>query len=145
MQDLAQKIATKMNCIKYDYIGVNNRLYEKIYKYMRRPVVNESLISPKISNQTIMLLNSRLRSMRENAVDVLGIYLKSFLESEEKNYSQGSSSPQKPRRFPKNIVEALEDSFNEDQYPTDSEKSRLAKVFHLTTKQVNNWFTNKRN
>ena len=51
----------------------------------------------------------------------------------------------KSRRFNKKTVQILEESFKRDSYPNEDEKIRLARLCSLSSKQVNNWFTNKRN
>lgn len=51
----------------------------------------------------------------------------------------------KAKRFSQNVVSVLEKSFKLDKYPSDEEKTNIAQKCNITTKQVNNWFTNKRN
>lgn len=49
------------------------------------------------------------------------------------------------RRFSKGVLRILETSFSHNQYPTEEEKERIGQACQLHPRQVNNWFTNKRN
>ena len=51
----------------------------------------------------------------------------------------------KNRRFSKNTIKTLEASFIHEPYPSEHEKERIGKLCQLNIRQVNNWFTNKRN
>lgn len=51
----------------------------------------------------------------------------------------------KIKRFSKKIIDVLEQSFARDKYPNEEEKQRIANLCLISLKQVNNWFTNKRN
>ena len=51
----------------------------------------------------------------------------------------------KNKRFTKHIIDILEKCFLLDAYPSEQEKEQIAEQCHMRIKQVNNWFTNKRN
>lgn len=96
-----------------------------------------------ISSQICELIKAKVTSMRETSVDNISFGFYKYFDAIEELSRISSESGSK--RFSKNITDYLENAFKNDQYPTDLEKISLAKICNLTLKQVNNWFTNKRN
>ncbi|ORY80179.1 hypothetical protein LY90DRAFT_664623 [Neocallimastix californiae] len=56
----------------------------------------------------------------------------------------GKKKEKESRRFPKYIIHILETSYNTSHYPSNNEKDRLVSETHLTHRQINDWFINKR-
>ena len=54
-------------------------------------------------------------------------------------------SSSKQKRFSKEVIEHMEKFFKKNPYPSEAEKNLIAQYCGLTSKQVSNWFTNKRN
>ncbi|ORD97646.1 HD1 [Hepatospora eriocheir] len=51
----------------------------------------------------------------------------------------------RPKRFSKNVIDILNESFAKSDYPSYEEKIKLANLCLVTLRQVNSWFINKRN
>lgn len=137
------KVISKMNEIRLCYIETNNRMCDSIDRLTSSYIKDNKKLQPQISLFTKELILKRLQHMRKTAVDYISYGLEKCIQ--RLNEPSDLSSISKTRRFPKKIIEALEESFNIDNYPSDYEKSRLARMYKLSLKQINNWFTNKRN
>ncbi|KAF7638094.1 PBC domain-containing protein [Meloidogyne graminicola] len=58
-----------------------------------------------------------------------------------------ATNPRKRRNFCKNVVQILNNYYQEhisNPYPSDDDKTELAKKTGITVSQVSNWFGNKR-
>lgn len=140
MSKLPELVSSRMSEMRSKYIEANNRVVEQVDGMMEE--FAETMCSvPDVSPGVQAYLVHAMERIREVVVDHIGLSIREF----QTHYSPGEGDGMKSRRFPKFITEALERSFEVDQYPSDAEKSRLAKVCRLSTKQINNWFTNKRN
>ncbi|EOB12248.1 Homeobox protein HD-1 [Nosema bombycis CQ1] len=137
------KVISKMNEIRLCYIETNNRMCDSIDRLTSSYIKDNKKLQPQISLFTKELILKRLQHMRKTAVDYISYGLEKCIQ--RLNEPSDLSNISKTRRFPKKIIEALEESFNIDNYPSDYEKSRLARMYKLSLKQINNWFTNKRN
>ncbi|ADM12467.2 homeobox domain-containing transcription factor [Encephalitozoon intestinalis ATCC 50506] len=140
MSRLPNLASSRMNEIRKVYIEANNRIVEEIDAVTEK-FSKEVETIPNISASVRIYLEEKIRSIREFVVDSIGFSIGEFRAL----YNPDGNESIKTRRFPKFITEALERSFEIDQYPSEAEKSRLAKICKLSTKQINNWFTNKRN
>jgi len=140
----SQNVVSKMNKIRLLYIEANNKINDQFDNLTTIFTSKNSTITPAVSIGTRLQIQEKLKAMREIAVNSInnifenGIHLLPYSDIHSSRYSSS-------RRFSRNIVEFLEQSFSQNNYPTDFEKARLAKSCNLTIKQVNNWFTNKRN
>ncbi|KAG0438938.1 Homeobox protein HD-1 [Dictyocoela muelleri] len=123
-------IAIKMVGIRRNYVNLHNKLYDEIMN-----VINGDM--NKLSSKNRELINETLFIMQRATTCAISDLIEEFM------YSAMCNS--KSRRFPKSITDALEKYFEIDQYPSDGNKSMLAKELGLTLTQVKNWFTNKRN
>ncbi|KAM0675363.1 hypothetical protein GVAV_001188 [Gurleya vavrai] len=144
MNNFILTTATKMNKVKFMFVEKNNNIYKLINDNLEKKKENLSIFSPEISNKVRNNINDTLNSMKKQSTSVIEIFLRDFIES-EKNLQKDSFSTAKSRRFSKGIIELLENSFFANEYPSDPEKQAIANACKITTKQVNNWFTNKRN
>ncbi|KAF9761177.1 Homeobox protein HD-1 [Nosema granulosis] len=138
------KIISKMNEIRLCYVETNNRICDMLDHLTSSFFQKNKKLQPRISNRIKQLVEQKLKYMREISVDNISFGLERYIEylNESNSFLSDSS---KTRRFPKKIIEALEKSFKVEQYPSDYEKARLSRICNLTPKQINNWFTNKRN
>ena len=87
-------------------------------------------------------MGQKLQNIKENIVDTILSELTKHPCSYLPSYQDNKNIV---KRFPKNVVNILENSFLRDKYPNDDEKVELAKRCFISIRQVNNWFTNKRN
>nr|ADG08178.1 homeodomain protein class 2 [Encephalitozoon cuniculi]ADG08180.1 homeodomain protein class 2 [Encephalitozoon cuniculi]ADG08182.1 homeodomain protein class 2 [Encephalitozoon cuniculi]DAA01299.1 TPA_exp: homeodomain protein EcHD-1 [Encephalitozoon cuniculi] len=140
MSKLPALVSLRMNEIRGIYIETNNRVVEEMDAVIDE-FAKDVGSSPDISTNVRTYLEERIRYIREFVVDHIGFSISEFRTL----YNPNGNESIKSRRFPKFITEALERSFEIDQYPSEAEKARLAKICKLSTKQINNWFTNKRN
>ncbi|EPR77655.1 Homeobox protein [Spraguea lophii 42_110] len=160
--NLEQKIAEALCEIRYRYIEFNNMVYQLLNnpEELDQPEDktvdmglnskssnhNRSMVKPILGNATREFIISSINLVNSFTVkkieDVLEQYI-AYLHSMKTGESYNSSGKQ--RRFSKEVIEGLEASFERDNYPSDQEKVDLARRFKLSLKQVNNWFTNKRN
>ena len=139
MQNLPHFVSFQMNEMRNSYVDANNRIIEKM-DLMAEEFVNEIGVVPEISEGVKLYIEDCIRHMREIVVDHVGMAICEFKAA----YNPCEEST-KSRRFPKFITDELERSFEVDQYPSDHEKAKLSKICKLSIKQINNWFTNKRN
>ncbi|AFM99241.1 putative homeodomain-containing transcription factor [Encephalitozoon hellem ATCC 50504] len=140
MSKLPGLVSSRINEIRRIYVEANNRIVDEMDSMVDKFVKSTGGI-PDISPEVSAYLEERIRRIREFVVDSIGFSISEF----KTLYNPNGSENAKSRRFPKFITEALERSFEVDQYPSEAEKARLARVCKLSTKQINNWFTNKRN
>jgi hypothetical protein len=143
MKSINNELVSKMNEIRLLYIETNNILCELIDRLATSFFRQNKKLQPTISIEIRELIEAKFSNMREKAVDNISSGFYKYFDSIENIHRYTSESG--PRRFSKKITDYLENSFKNDQYPTDLEKISLAKICNLTLKQVNNWFTNKRN
>lgn len=141
MPNPSDAISSRINEMRHVYIEANNRIVEKMEAAINDFKGNNEGEAPEISGYVKMYLDSRIKHIREMVVDHIGFGI-SKLKS---LYIPADNEGLKSRRFSRAVTDALEQSFEADQYPSESEKIRLAKICRLSTKQINNWFTNKRN
>lgn len=67
-----------------------------------------------------------------------------FCESCRKTEEPPKKKLKKVRKYPDEITNVLEEKFNENEDPNDSEFEFLAKKVNLTDKQVKKWFSNQK-
>ncbi|AFN83951.1 homeobox domain-containing transcription factor [Encephalitozoon romaleae SJ-2008] len=140
MSKLPNLVSSRINEIRRIYVEANNRIVDEMDSMVDKFVKSIGSV-PDISTGVSAYLEERIRYIREFVVDSIGFSISEFRAL----YNPDGNENARSRRFPKFITEALERSFEIDQYPSETEKSRLAKICKLSTKQINNWFTNKRN
>ncbi|ORD97648.1 HD1 [Hepatospora eriocheir] len=136
--DLNKKVK-KVAEIKALYYKTMIKVEEKLIEYQRE--LNDLNID--ISTETKEYINRRLEEAKINVVNCIsnqiGVILLPYTETHIYD------TKRRPKRFSKKVVDILEESFLKDKYPGNSEKNKLANLCLITSKQVNNWFTNKRN
>lgn len=139
--DYSYKIASKMNELRQLYLNCNanilynlNNLEKENFGFDKN---NQAVISLGVLNH----INHGLSKVREAVVNSISNELTIFLSPS----SMMNPMNKKVKRFSKKVIEILELSFKKEKYPSDAEKSRLANLCLISPKQVNNWFTNKRN
>jgi hypothetical protein len=141
MADISDAIACKLNEIRSCYVEANNRMKDRAEAAAKERKAILSCVPPEISSSVRSYVEYKLRCLRESVVDHIGFGVGKFHET----YYPMAQDNLKARRFSKSVVDTLEQSFEIDQYPSDAEKERLASVCRLSVRQINNWFTNKRN
>jgi hypothetical protein len=141
MTDLSDAIACKLNEIRSYYVEANNRAKDRAEAAVKDRRAALGAIPPEISTSVRSYIDYKLKCLRESVVDHIGFGVNKFRET----YYPTAQDNLKTRRFSKAVVDTLEQSFDVDQYPSDAEKERLASVCRLSIRQINNWFTNKRN
>lgn len=130
----SDSVSSQINEMRHSYIESNNRMVGRMEMEIREFVTGRRG-SAEISVSVGRYLCGRVGYIRSLVVDQIGAGLRRM--------SVGRSA--RTRRFPRTITEVLEESFEVDQYPSECEKKRLACSCGLSPKQINNWFTNKRN
>lgn len=141
MSNLSNMIASRISEIRRSYVEANNRIINRIETAIGEFRYHSAGNAPEISVSVRAYLDSRIRNIREMVVDHIEFGIKKLGLLYHPVDGEGLRS----RRFSKSVTDILEQSFEVDQYPPEFEKARLAKVCGLSTKQINNWFTNKRN
>lgn len=131
MYPTLDEIVIRMVGIRKNYIKLHNNLYDMVYNEVGGDF-------SKLSNTSIRTINDTLFYLQRITSDALKDVIYEYINSEAFHSARN-------RRFPKRIVEDLEKYFEYNQYPNDTAKEKIAKKLNLTIKQVNNWFTNKRN
>ena len=139
--DSAEKTACRMNEIRHIYIHFNNRLYAKCKNLQSHYEEFGTFSFPCVSYGIKNFVEFKLQKVREIVVNNISNVLFNFLSP----FSSSLGKNKKAKRFSKKVIEILEASFRKEKYPSDHEKNRLATICLISTKQVNNWFTNKRN
>jgi hypothetical protein len=140
----SQRAVSRMNKIRLLYIEANNKITELVDNYSASFLAKNKKMQPRISKEIKRKIQEKMKSMRESAVNGINSNFERCLDILNQSDLFLTSYPS-TRRFSKSTVDRLEQSFKENQYPSDFEKSRLVKICNLTLKQINNWFTNKRN
>lgn len=145
MKDESFLTASKMNSIRYLFAKKCNNLCSIIINAQQETnKTANNLFTPILTDSFKQVFYKSLRNMKIKSTDTVSFLLTNYIINEKSNLKEESSQV-RTRRFSKNIIEILEASFYANEYPTDSEKQDIAKICKITTKQVNNWFTNKRN
>lgn len=137
--------ATKMNEIRFIFVKHMNNLASKNMMLNTEKNKRFGVFDPIMPKRYEVFLESIIEKMKNQSLDIIESYMIEFVENENINLRYSNSPQQRTKRFSKDTLEILEDSFHINEYPTDEEKARLAKRCRITSKQVSNWFTNKRN
>lgn len=139
--DYSQKMASKMNELRQLYLTCNNNILCNLAALEKEKFGTERSGTAAISLGAFNHINQNLSKARETVVNSISKELFQFLSPT----SMMNPMNKKVKRFSKKVIEILESSFKKEKYPSDAEKARLANLCLISTKQVNNWFTNKRN
>lgn len=143
--DSSDKIISKMNEIRSAYIETNNRICKCIEDISNTFYKTNKKLHPRICKNVRENLQLRIQSMREHAVNYIQFTFNKCITVLMKQKEENSIILKNTRRFPKRVINILENSYKEEPYPTELEKTKLASLCKLSGKQINNWFTNKRN
>lgn len=140
----ADKLACKLAELRYHYARNNSNIISMLEEAESGFIWNNTVAAPIISYGMKMYLCDKMDKIRQNLVDSFIREINNFV-SETKAYPDSGVPSKKQKRFSKKVLKILEDSFNKDKYPSEPEKILLARKCYISLKQVNNWFTNKRN
>ena len=141
MQNDINNIETKLVSLQQKYINFKKNLAEKIKEIeeQHKDKYNGRLfLSPKTAENVGCCID-KVKHCVTN---------KMLLELKEHFRITKTTAPfenRKIKRFSKKVIDILETSFRSDRYPSEEEKNRIANLCLISVKQVNNWFTNKRN
>lgn len=140
--DNQEKAATKMNGIRHMYLNCNKSIHTKLEALEKEFCKSNNNAILGISIGLRNIIDLKIEKLREITTNAISDELTNFLAHNELSNLQDHK---KTKRFSKKVIEILETSFKKEKYPSDSEKARLANLCMISSKQVNNWFTNKRN
>lgn len=143
MDELIQNTAKKMNEIRAEFIKKNNNIY-RIINYNEKGNQKNSLFSPVITRNVYDQADAKINDIKQQCTHLIETHMLNFIR-QHKLANKESIINAKHRRFAKNVIALLENKFNENEYPNDKEKQQIANICKITVKQVNNWYTNKRN
>ncbi|KAI5151197.1 hypothetical protein ENBRE01_1963 [Enteropsectra breve] len=132
----------RISSLKYYYKNSYERIIDGVDKMEEMFNIKMRKSNIFISKGVRQYLEFRMLGCKRNYVDNIATEIDTLFD---KRTRCSSSLVKKPKRFPKKIIEILESSFRIDRYPNDQEKLDIANICGITIKQVNNWFTNKRN
>ena len=111
-------------------------IYHKALSLM--PFMDFEKIKTQMTFQVYVKFEEKIKFLKgcffENAKEILKDIIFNYSLYSDKN-----------RRFSKSVINVLEESFRNEPYPNEFEKERISKICKLSLRQVNNWFTNKRN
>ncbi|ELA41328.1 uncharacterized protein VICG_01568 [Vittaforma corneae ATCC 50505] len=141
---VVKELQSKMNGIRQMYLNCCKSILKNLESKENELQKSNVPFQPSISLNLRNIITTKIENIRELAVNNIAQELSTFLSQRGGGF-QHPLNHKKAKRFSKKIIEILESSFRKDKYPTDTEKLRLANLCMISTKQVNNWFTNKRN
>lgn len=141
VSDYSTKVATKLNELRQLYVKCTSNILMNLRNMEEEIFGQKDFFQASISYGTFNHINQGLNKVKESVVNGIANELSDFLSPS----SMMNPMNKKVKRFSKKVIEILESSFKKEKYPSDSEKSRLANLCLISPKQVNNWFTNKRN
>lgn len=135
-------VSTRIANYRYMYVRAISRIVKKFCALESECFYKSSTMLPTISRGMQSIVFRKLQVAKEYIVD--NILLEISKDSSIYAFKDAMDQT-KAKRFSRSIIEQLEKSFRQERYPSDEEKACLANKCGITTKQVNNWFTNKRN
>jgi hypothetical protein len=139
--EYSQKVGLKMNELRQIYLNSSDNILFNLASLEKKRFGTENSEFAVISLGALNHINQNLSKAREAVVNSISNELSLFLSPS----SMMNPMNKKVKRFSKKVIEILESSFKKEKYPSDAEKIRLANLCLISAKQVNNWFTNKRN
>lgn len=144
MDDAIHNTAKQMNKIRFEYIRKNNKICEIINQETDQVSLDSSIFAPVVTQAVFDKAEENLLAIKQQGTGLIETFLHDFIVT-EKAQLKDSVNLCRTRRFSKGVITMLESSFAANEYPSDQEKQVIANTCRITTKQVNNWFTNKRN
>lgn len=142
MRGISEYFASKMHEMKQNYIRSNDTITHMLRCEEMVFMSKNFNIIPEISPNIMSCLKSKVKLARKAVVDGICFSMIKFKECQLRPKKHHQT---KPGRFSIEVVEMLERSFEMEHYPSDEQKKRLIETSNLSIKQINNWFTNKRN
>ncbi|ORD95235.1 HD1 [Hepatospora eriocheir] len=139
----SEKRLEKICELKKVYHNSILNIAKKVDELETNLLYKDSYFIPKLSKETRNQLISKIEEAKETVVNNITTEINSMLIPCINTGSFDTS--RRAKRFSKKVIDILEESFAKDKYPNDDVKNKLANLCLITPKQVNNWFTNKRN
>lgn len=145
MSENVLSTATKMNEIRFIFSKYMNKLTSKNKSLLYESDSKYGIFAPVILQNYEIFVKETIDKIKSESIEIIEELMLEFIENEKCDLRYSTSPQQRTKRFSKDTLEILEDSFLVNEYPNDEEKYRIAKRCRITSKQVSNWFTNKRN
>lgn len=148
MTEFTKKLASELNNIRYNYIDTNNKLYAEIQDLLNKSRNNTGIASPPLTNAARIAINEYIYFMQRKSVIALEEGVSHLINDNNRNnnnFSNSNISENNQKKFSKYVTEGLEEVFYRNSYPNESERYELAMKYNLSSRQISNWFTNKRN
>ncbi|ORD98276.1 HD1 [Hepatospora eriocheir] len=139
----SEKRLEKICELKRIYRDSMKRIFNKVEDIETTLSYNNAGFIPMSSKNVIEKLIGILENAKKDTVNNITTEINSMLIPCINTGSFDTS--RRAKRFSKKVIDILEESFAKDKYPNDDVKNKLANLCLITPKQVNNWFTNKRN
>ena len=141
MQNDINSLETKLVSLRKVYLNLKKDLYNNI-EQLEEKYKNSNMEELIISNKTAYEIESKINSVASKITNQMLLELKEHFRITK---TTAPFENRKIKRFSKKVIDILETSFRSDRYPSEEEKNRIANLCLISVKQVNNWFTNKRN
>ena len=141
MQNDINNLETKLVNLRKVYVNLKKDLYNNI-ELLEEKYKNSNMEELIISNKTAYEIESKINSVASKITNQMLLELKEHFRITK---TTAPFENRKIKRFSKKVIDILETSFRSDRYPSEEEKNRIANLCLISVKQVNNWFTNKRN
>lgn len=132
-----KKIADKITGYRHIYATDMFKMLNNMNKCENEFSAENKYFKPAISLAVYFKINKELRKVREDIIN----HIIAELNKEHKS----TVTTPNVKRFSQQVIDILEKNFKIDKYPREEEKARIASQCNISVKQVNNWFTNKRN
>lgn len=145
MSELIVSTASRMNEIRFIFVKHMNNLITKNKNIKYQKDIKLGVFEAEITQRYDYFLEDVIQKMKGQSLESIENYMQDFIQREASSIRYSISPQQRTKRFSKDTLEILENSYIVNEYPTDDEKVRIAKRCKITAKQVSNWFTNKRN
>ncbi|KAI4291125.1 hypothetical protein PAPHI01_0399 [Pancytospora philotis] len=142
LYEYTEKTALKITGMRYNYVQFVNKLLNMMQYYEDEYSQSSSTFTPAISYRVKCILEDRLAIVRRKIVDSMVMELKEFAA---KPIDLSILKTKKNKRFPMSVIQILNSAIQRNKYPSEAERILIARQCKISTKQVNNWFTNKRN
>ena len=141
MQNDINNLETKLVNLRKVYVNLKKDLYNNI-EQLEEKYKNSYTKNILVSNNVVLKWKQKISSIEQKITNQMLLELKEHFRITK---TTAPFENRKIKRFSKKVIDILETSFRSDRYPSEEEKNRIANLCLISVKQVNNWFTNKRN